>query len=847
MKSQSHTFPGHPGSVAQVRRFAASELEGCDAGIRHDVVLMVSELAANVTRHAGTDFEVTISLDRPGGLVRIEVQDFSDTVPLPRTAAPQDTDGRGLEILDRLADAWGFEPRADGAGKKVWFEKKFPASPDLSPSWPVPGVKAVMDGLHDAIVATDGAGVIRYINPAAEQLFGWPSETLLGQPAAILVPESMAGYLADGFTAFVSGPAAHMTGRQLRAVIRRHDGTDLHTQLVLSIFEHPLAGLVVVGVFRPAVDQRLENWSQLTSELLELVAGASVDDPPAERLLSIIGKRLRWDVTTLWTRTPAGTLVCRHVWSRTPAVAPAFMEEKTKDPTNGSRGLPYWVFEHSEPIWVPDLLEDGRFVTDAVRRDGLQSAYAFPVRYRGQAVGVIKMLSRAERQPDPGIVDLMNAIGDHLGELLYALAQAAEREQLVAELQAVRRSQEFLLAATHVLSEVTDYREMVQRLAQVAVPVLADLCLIDIHNEHGDIERMAAWHADPAKRVLTEELRRAYPPQPMGSHPSIDVMRTGQSRWGAEMSDEFLLATSQDDRHFEILKLLEFTSYMTVPLQVRDRVLGTVTLVSAGSQRHFTEDDLVVAEQLATQVASVVDRARAYDFERQISHTLQRNLLPDALPWLEGWSLTARYVPGADGVEVGGDWYDVVELDHQYVALIVGDVEGHDMEAAKVMSRLRHILNLLVWEDRAPGAALARVNRFLVESDMNRITTALVAVLDTKSGQLTIASAGHPSPIALGPDGSRDLTVEPGPPLGVPGGAYEEASFTLADDCLIMFTDGLYERRDIRLDVARASLHDIAGSSRTFDPSDVADCLLGEGRGAGAWLDDVAVLALRRR
>ena len=128
-----------------------------------------------------------------------------------------------------------------------------------------------------------------------------------------------------------------------------------------------------------------------------------------------------------------------------------------------------------------------------------------------------------------------------------------------------------------------------------------------------------------------------------------------------------------------------------------------MTLVSAGSGRRFSEKDLGLAEQLAKQVSAVVIRARAFDRERRISHELQRNLLPDAIPAIDGWEVAARYLPAAVGFEVGGDWYDVVPLGDGHVAFVVGDVEGHDLGAAKIMSRLRHTLGMLVLEERAPG------------------------------------------------------------------------------------------------------------------------------------------------
>jgi PAS domain S-box-containing protein len=771
-----------------------------------------------------------------------------------------------------LADAWGIETCRNRPGKTVWFSVALPAAdgaaratPDelrpgagrvampmftsgSGPTWPVQGVRAVLDILSDAVVATDEQGEIRYVNAAAETLMGWPRGSLVGRPVYDLVPDSLYGMLGDDFGAFVRSQAEDLVGRRLPAVIKRADGSDVHTELVISIFDHPLAGRVVVGIFRPRDDRKLQRWSELTSELLEILADAPIDEPPAERLLSTLGRRLEWDVTTLWAVSAGQELVCRHVWTRSPSVAPAFAREKAADPTSGSEGLPRWVMEHGEPLWVSDLATDQRFMTDALVQDGLQSAYAFPVRHHGACVGIVKMLSRHPRERDPSVVELMDAVGDHLGELLHAAAQAAEREQLVDELLEARRRNEFLLLATQVLSEVVDYREMVERLAQVSVPVMADLCLIDIEDEDGRMRRMAAWHADPAKRVLTEELRASYPPDPTGAHPSVEVIRTGRSMWSAQMDDEFLWATSRDERHYSILKMLGFTSYMTVPLRLRDeQVLGTVTLVSAGSGRRYSEKDLGLAEQLAEQVSSVVIRARAYDRERRISHELQRHLLPDAIPSIGGWDVAALYRPAGLGVEVGGDWYDVVPLSEHLVALVVGDVEGHDLGAARIMSRLRHTLGLLLLEEQAPGKALQRLNRVSLSGVGGRLATALVGVLDTRTGSLAFSSAGHPSPVRVESGEAIELPVPPGPPLGVQHCHYKDHEFLLGRGCLVMFTDGLVERRGSHLDERFALLEASLRTSPSTEPSRVADFVIDTMTADQRSSDDIVVLTARRQ
>jgi PAS domain S-box-containing protein len=877
-------FPATPSSVGQARRFLLSALPEPGDDAVDALTLMLSELATNAVRHAATEFVVSVHVAPDRGRVRVEVSDGAAGYPTPQDPVPDAPDGRGLHIVRALADAWGIEMRRDRPGKTVWYSLALSAPGDTAatssseeravdggdagvtdaapggppvapaalvedrPAWPVPGVRAVLDGLRDAVVATDEQGQIRYVNTAAEDLLGWPRGSLVGRPVFDLVPESLTATLDADFGAFVRSRAGELVGQRLDAVIKRADGTDVNTELVISIFDHPLAGRVVVGILRPRDEEKLHRWSELTSELLEILADAPIDEPPAERLLSTLGRRLEWDVTTLWAASANHDLVCRHVWTRTPTIAPAFAREKAADPTSGSEGLPRWVLEHGEPLWVPDLVGDRRFMTDSLVADGLESAFAFPVRYHGACVGIVKMLSRLPRERDPSMVELMDAVGDHLGELLHASAQATERLQLVEELLEARRRNEFLLLATQILSEVVDYRDMVERLAQVSVPMMADLCLIDIVDEDGQMRRMAAWHADPDKRALTQELRTSYPPDPAGLHPTMEVMRSGRSMWGADLDDEFLRATSRDERHYAIVKTLDFTSYVTVPLRLRDeQVLGTVTLVSAGSGRRFSEKDLGLAEQLAKQVSSVVIRARALDRERRISHELQRHLLPDAIPAIDGWDVAARYQPAAIGVEVGGDWYDVVPISEHLVALVVGDVEGHDLGAARIMSRLRHMLGLLLLEERAPGKALQRLNRVSLSGVGGRLATALVGVLNTRTGSIVFSSAGHPSPARVESGQAVELPVPPGPPLGVQHCHYKDHEFHLDQGCLVMYTDGLVERRGSHLDERLGQLESSLRTSPSSEPGRVADFVIDAMTAGERSSDDIVVLTARRQ
>jgi PAS domain S-box-containing protein len=892
------TFPGRPESVGQARRFLCQVMpEDCEE-VAESLALMLSELATNAVQHAATEFEVAVELIEGGRSVRVSVTDTAEGFPTPDAPPADAPRGRGLHIVSSLADTWGVDVQRDPAAKTVWFSAALPALPELptlptlpvhlpvtvpthweartlldaetdtlesllrpAPSsatdeWPALAMCSVLNELRDAVFATDELGQIRYVNEAAEKLVGCPSGSLVGRSALDIVAVSMAEPLVDGFKGFVRTRAPELLGRRLPMVVKRADGSEIETELVLSMFEHESAGPVLVGICRPHDDKKLQRWSRLTSELLEIMQDAPLDDPPAERLLSTLGRRLGWDMTALWTVTPRHDLVCHDSWVKDSDLEPDTGDgdadgggADVQSTHCGSEQLARLVIEEGRPLWITDVTKDARCAVDALAPRGLQSVYAFPVLYRGACVGVVELLSRQQRPRDRSVVDLMNAVAGHLGELLHASASQAERETLVEELLEARRRSEFLLLAAQVLSEFVDYGEMVERLARVAVPVLADLCLIDLEDDDKQMRRMAAWHADPAKRPLAEELKSWYAPLASGNDPIMQVMRTGHSMWSADMPDEFLQEACRDTRHYSILKELGYSSYMTVPLRTREgEVIGTVSLVSCGSGRRFSEKDLDLAEQLAKQVGSVVSRARAYDRERRISHELQRNLLPDAIPAVVGWELAARYRPASIGHEVGGDWYDVVPITNDLVALVVGDVEGHDLSAAKTMSHLRRTLGMLLLEERSPGKALERLNQFCLLGAEQRLATALVGVLDRSTGVISFSSAGHPPPVHIRAHGqATELLVPPAPPLGVQPCRYKDHTFLLDDGCLVMFTDGLIERRGIHFDDRLAALESSLGSAPADDPGVVADFVIDAMTSDGRSADDIVVLTARRR
>lgn len=209
------------------------------------------------------------------------------------------------------------------------------------------------------------------------------------------------------------------------------------------------------------------------------------------------------------------------------------------------------------------------------------------------------------------------------------------------------------------------------------------------------------------------------------------------------------------------------------------------------------------AEQLATDLDRVATENRQmYTQQRGIAQTLQHALLPDALPKLDGLQVSARYVPAASGIDVGGDWYDVVTVDGEGVLLLIGDVSGHGLRAATTMASLRHAALAYAVQDCAPASVLARLSDFVNSGEHDYFATVLCALIDVKGHRLTVASAGHMAPLLIGGDDSEFVALHADVPIGVARArSYREVSVAVpANATLVAFTDGLVERRGEVLD-----------------------------------------------
>ncbi|NLE72117.1 MAG: SpoIIE family protein phosphatase [Actinomycetales bacterium] len=425
-------------------------------------------------------------------------------------------------------------------------------------------------------------------------------------------------------------------------------------------------------------------------------------------------------------------------------------------------------------------------------------------------------------------------------------AAEAARDALQTRLAVVRRSQEFLLRASEVLAQADDYADTLTQLARVAVPTLGDLCVIDVL-EGGRVRRRAAEHADPAKQPLADRLRQ-FGPTPASSHPVAAVLRDAGARWNAHPTEAELRSFAISEAHFRLVRELDYSGYIAVPLRADGEVLGVLTVVSCG-ERRFGPDDVMLVEDVAARIAVVVAKARRYDREHAMSVALQQSMLT-AVPDLSPWTATARYVPAAGDAQVGGDWYDAFRTPSGRPVLVVGDVVGHDLAAAAAMGQLRSALRALAWSSGVAGPAdmLARLEAMATGLAVTDFATVVVALLEEADGAARVrwSSAGHPPPVVVHADGRAHLLQGDNDRVLAVAGTVPRHDHT-ADlppgSTLVLYTDGLVERRDRPAAEGIARLVAEAATLAAEPVEAMCDALVA--RLAPHAEDDVALLAVR--
>jgi len=483
-----------------------------------------------------------------------------------------------------------------------------------------------------------------------------------------------------------------------------------------------------------------------------------------------------------------------------------------------------------DPLWFDSAKELATRYPDHARvRHGLEALGLVPLVGRSGPLGLLTVSFEHPRRLSEEDRALVAMLSRQCG-------QAVERAQLYEREQDARRQAEAVSRRLHQLQAIVEVglaARSVDELLEKLLVLVRDLLGADratmllIDQERSDLHVRAAIG-------IAEEVRAGVR-VPLGAGIAGKIASSGKPRIVEDLS--------QADVHSEYLRAAG-GSLVGVPLHVEDRVLG-VLHVSSNRTGAFSQDDLELLELAGERASLALEQTALYEREHEIAATLQQSMLPKELPQLDNLELAARYLPGGAGVDVGGDWYDVIPLEDGRVGVVVGDVVGKGVLAASTMAQLRNALRVYALEGLRPSSVLTRLNE-LARAAGTPFATVLYLVLDLERRICRYASAGHPPPLLMR-SGWPAVFLEGGrsTPLGVGFGArFRQATAELeAGDVILLYTDGLVETRTSPLEEGMNKLRDTVENA----PEGLEDLLdfIGHELSLESRQDDVAVVALR--
>ncbi|WP_151479915.1 SpoIIE family protein phosphatase [Streptomyces albicerus] len=647
----------------------------------------------------------------------------------------------------------------------------------------------LLDVLGVASVVLDARGHVVLWSPQAEELFGYTAQEALGQYAArLMVHEQHVDLVVKLFADVMD------TGRSWAGgfPVRRKDGT---TRLV-----------------------EFRNMRLLDDQGDVYALGLAADQSTVHRLERDVALSVG-----MVSQSPIGLAVLdsdlRYV-----SVNPAL------ERING----------------IPAAEHIGRTIREALPFldvDAIESA-ARQVLDTGLPLVDQPTVGRTPADPDEdhawsiSFYRLEDALGAVLG-VAASVVDVTERYRSTIEAEAARRRLSVIADASSRIGTTLELDRTARELADVAVPELADIAAVDLLEAVVEGRRSDLGPTEPtlirtlavqADHAATDALHGAEPPGRVTRYDSDRLVtrciRTGRPVMVPQVKDGDLLRIAHDPPAAVLLARAGVHSYLTVPLIARGEVLGALELKRTRNPLSFSNDDLLLARELAARAAVQIDNARWYQNARNTAITLQRSLLPSYPHVATGLEVASRYQPAGAAGEVGGDWFDVVPLDGDKTALVVGDVMGSGINAAATMGRLRTATSTLASLDLDPARLLAHLDKTAGGLDQS-IATCVYAVYDPHQGQCRIANAGHLPPARIRAGHPPELLDLPtGVPLGVGGVAFSTTTVDLAPgDQLVFYTDGLVETRqhdlDERLNTFLSLLHD-----PTRPLEDVCDLLL---------------------
>jgi GAF domain-containing protein/anti-sigma regulatory factor (Ser/Thr protein kinase) len=473
-----------------------------------------------------------------------------------------------------------------------------------------------------------------------------------------------------------------------------------------------------------------------------------------------------------------------------------------------------------------------------------QGLVCLPLFVGDRAIGALTLTMPAGVELDVGELGFLQSLADQC-------AHALDRSRLLAVERGVRSRLELLAEAGRLFAAPLDLLSTATDTCRLLVRRIADAATVHLVEPDGQVELVTVQAGDPdwaaRARPLAEDLPRA------ARDVLLAVADTGEPGLRSPLLPEHL-TTFGDADEVLVATSLDIRSGIVVPLRARGRAIGVLTVVTVGEHPLLGPDDVDTMAELAGRLALALDNARLFRQQSHIAHTLQRSLLPAVLPDVPGADVAVRYLAGTEGVNVGGDFYDVIPLPSGRIGLVVGDVMGRGIRAAAVMGQIRAAVRSYTLEGHPPAALLTRLDRLVGTLDEGMLVTCLYAEWDAATSTVVCAVAGHLPPLVRLPGRApRFVDVEPGVPLGVGASGFTEVEVVLPPGSLLLaYTDGLVEGPDLPLDEGMSRLAAaVAQSTTAMGACNAALAALRPGgseddpaEGGRAYDDDTALLAL---
>ncbi|MGY1642902.1 SpoIIE family protein phosphatase [Geodermatophilus sp. SYSU D00703] len=522
-------------------------------------------------------------------------------------------------------------------------------------------------------------------------------------------------------------------------------------------------------------------------------------------------------------------------------------------------GLPMqYVARHGEALLFADAAEaEARFprMAEVNAVLGTRALAALPLRVEGRVLGSFIVVWTTEHAFSGPDLELLEALTAQIALTASRLQADAVRADAVTAMTEAAARLQLLADAGRVLSGSLEITQQVEQLADLVVPTLADWCWLVVTDEQGRLHEMASAHRDPSLRAELELYVHSMVAV-MTEHAAAQVVtRSGRPLVLPHIDRERVERAIPEPATRELLMRLGLDSGVIVPLIARGQTLGALGLFNGAERGPQTPAEAETAVEVGRRAGLAVHHARLYGQQRALAQALQHSMLT-APPEPDHCEIVVRYVPAAAGAEIGGDWYDAFLEAGGATVLVIGDVVGHDSRAAAEMGQLRGLLRGISSSSGAPPAqVLAQLDVAIRGLALDTMATALVARLEQDRADLRAdrtrlrwSSAGHPPPVVVDPDGRvRVLDDEAADLLlGVKPSAprTDRVVDLAAGSTLLLYTDGLVERRDRDLDTGMAALVAVLRESAGLPLEALCDRVL-ERLFLPDAEDDVALLAVR--